>query len=130
MMPFSPLCFGEWCHYLFIHCTVYLHSLNIHIHCNTFTTISETTGDWICSSCALKCGIKTGIEGHEWKFSSSSPKSKGNGNGRGCVNDNDNNNESSEEHSEESIQQQHSKRIRTNPRPQLFFESESDFEDV
>ena len=93
---------------------------------HTFTTISETTGDWICSSCALKCGIKTGIEGHEWKFSS--PKSKGKG--RGCVNENDNNDESSEEHSEESIQLQHSKRIRTNPRPQLFLESDSDSEDV
>ena len=34
-MPFSPLCFGKWCHCLFHHCTVYcIHSIHTYIHHN------------------------------------------------------------------------------------------------
>lgn len=82
-------------------------------------------GDWICKTCALECGIRTGIEGHEWEFKRSPGGSKdckypavaGN-------TDPDLQSSNEDSDSDESVQQKPQKRMRTNTN--RFFESDSD----
>jgi len=138
---------------------------NVHMqHSCNLKSSQNQAGDWVCSSCALKHGIKTGIGGYELELGGrgSNSKSKHNPNlEKDSTNDNPssasidmdkNSNDNEDENEkrdkdkegqssesselgsdeEESIAykdfiRQRQKRMRTsNPRPRLFFESDSE----